>query len=363
MAQLISTQQFNMNLFAFKRGITFDRNSVDEDGGTLTSAQVPGLSAPFNFASAVAQWNGPAGLATATDSFSYLGTGLEANSFGTPNAGTVTGLVAMTGTAGSYLTGVSVDASDIFDASQTASREDDQTLLNGMLAGDDRVILSAFADSFQAQEGNDTVRSGAGADTIYGNSGKDAIFGEAGADVLYGGFGSDRLLGGYGNDVLNGGEGGDRLRGNQGDDVVNGEGGRDFMFGGYGRDVLNGGKGSDFLYGGSGRDILNGGVDTDQDTFVFREMQDSFNTSARDVVRGFVSTVDRIDLSGLDSDLEIAGNQAFAFAGTFADNNAVWYAVRGTGVVVFADVDGDATADFSVRIDNTTALVISDFVL
>ncbi len=363
MAQLISTQQFNMNLFAFKRGITYDHDNLNPNGGTFTPTMIPGLLAPFTFASAVALWNGTGGIATATDSFGYLGTGLGTNAFGTPNAGTVTGLFQSTGNQASFLLGVSVSALDIFNASQTASREDDQTLLIRMLGGNDRVILSAFADSFQAQEGDDTVRAGAGDDIIYGNSGKDEIFGEAGDDVLYGGFGSDRVLGGYGDDVMNGGDGGDRMRGEQGADTLNGEGGRDFLFGGYGRDILNGGNGSDFLYGGAGRDVLNGGVDTDQDTFVFREMQDSFNSAARDIVVGFVSGVDKIDLAQLDANSAVAGNQAFTFGGAFADNNAVWFAVSGSALVVRADVNGDAVADFSVRIDNASTMLASDFLL
>lgn len=363
MAQLISSQQFNMNLFAFKRGITYDDSSADTDGGTLTAATVPGLSAPFNYASSLSLWNGTAGIATATSSFTYFGTALEANGKGTPVAGTVTGLAQMTGTAGSFLFGVSVDAQDIFDASQTATREDDQTLLLQMLAGDDRVTLSAFADKLEAQTGNDLVRAGAGNDTIFGNSGKDTLFGENGADMLYGGFGSDRVLGGYGDDVLNGGDGGDRLRGEQGNDTVNGEGGRDYVFGGYGNDLVNGGRGSDVLYGGAGRDTLDGSADTDMDTFVFREMQDSANGARRDVVRNFVSTVDKIDLSQLDANSATAGDQAFTFGGSFADNNAVWFTVRGSGIVFSADVNGDAVADFSIRIDTATSLVASDIIL
>lgn len=362
MVQLISTQQFNMNIFAFQRGITYDRNNIDADGGTLTPTMVPGLLAPFTFAAAASLWNGTGGLATATDSFSYLGTGIGTNAFGTPNAGTVTGLVQMTGTQGSYLLGVSVSALDIFNASQTATREDDQTLLIQMLGGNDRVILSAFADSFQAQEGDDLVRAGAGNDTIYGNSGRDTLFGEDGDDVLFGGFGSDRMLGGYGNDVLNGGDGGDRMRGEQGNDTLNGEGGRDFLFGGYGRDVLYGGNGSDFLYGGAGFDILDGGVDDFQDTFVFREMQDS-SISRPDLIRNFVSGVDRIDFAQLDANTAVGGNQAFTFGGAFADNNAVWYQVRNWGVLVHADVNGDAIADITVRVQGATQLLASDFLL
>lgn len=361
MAQIISSQQFDMLSFVFNRGVTFDHHATKTQAVTLTSADIAGLSGSFKFGSSVSLWNGTAAIATADDAVIYAGNGLSANAAGTPNAGTVTGILRQDGDLGSHLIGVSINAENIFDASQTVSREDDTALLRAALTGDDRAILSAFDDVIAMQSGDDLVRAGGGKDDVSGNSGADTLFGEAGNDLLSGGFGSDILSGGYGRDVLHGDGGGDRLRGNQGADTIYGDAGRDRLFGGYGYDKLFGGTGADRLHGGTGKDVIYAGADADKDTFVFTAISDSPTEAKRDVLHDFTRGTDVIDLSGIDANSDLEGNQAFTFSGVDANDHAVWYSNSGKSIIVSADVDGDSLADFSIRVTLNNGVSASDF--
>jgi Ca2+-binding RTX toxin-like protein len=67
--------------------------------------------------------------------------------------------------------------------------------------GDDFVIGSYFAETFNGNGGNDVIRAGAGADILNGGSGDDLLAGGEGADHLTGGTGSDTLHGGGGDDT------------------------------------------------------------------------------------------------------------------------------------------------------------------
>lgn len=127
--------------------------------------------------------------------------------------------------------------------------------------------------------------------------------------------------------------------------------------------TLNGGKGGDILNGGGGRDLLYAGKDTNIDRFVFNEVSDSHRALKKtDRIYQFANN-DLIDLTRIDADDSLAGDQAFTFAGTTATANAVWYEVKGKNSFVRADVDGDAVADFSVLVMGTTSVTASDFIL
>ena len=181
-----------------------------------------------------------------------------------------------------------------------------------------------------ATNANDSVTGTASNDAIHGMDGNDAIFGMGGNDNLIGGLGHDHLVGGAGADVLQGQAGADVLRGQAGNDV------------------LFGGVGADDLYGGTGAD-----------RFVFTSHSDSNATYGVDVIAAAdgaiafegvgVSGGDRIDLSGIDANLNVAGNQAFVFSASAAAGTLVLREVNGN-TVLEGHVNGDRAVDFQLII-------------
>ncbi|MFC3071032.1 beta strand repeat-containing protein [Phenylobacterium soli] len=140
---------------------------------------------------------------------------------------------------------------------------------------------------------------------------------------------------------------GDVLLGNSGDDNLAGNSGSDTLNGGTGADTLNGGSGADlFVYGATGESQVPGR-----------------NTST-DVISDFTHGVDRIDLSAIDADTGLAGNQAFAFAGATPTAHAIWWTETGGNTLVLADVNGDTTADMEIILTGVgKGLTAADFVL
>lgn len=209
-------------------------------------------------------------------------------------------------------------------------------------------------------KGQDVLTGDMGNDVILGRAGSDILFGGAGKDRLEGGSGNDQLEGGAGRDLLNGGAGNDRLSAGAGNDRLIGGAGNDRLLGGAGNDRLNGGTGRDTLDGGTGADILTGGAGAD--VFLFRSFQDSRPGSARDVITDFAAA-DRIDLSALDANSLRGGNQRLEFSGTDAQAHSLWYVEQANRVILRADHDGDARADFEVALSGISSLSASDFIL
>jgi Ca2+-binding RTX toxin-like protein len=222
---------------------------------------------------------------------------------------------------------------------------------------------------------------GAAADTLVGNSGGNTLTGNAGADFLSGGDGNDVLRGGSGMDILDGGNGVDYVTytenevavtvnlatgvgsgGNaQGDSYssienVNGSTVGDIIIGNASANVLNGWAGKDTLTGGGGAD-----------TFTFSQTSHSAVGANADRITDFSHAQgDRIDLSAIDADTTLAGNQAFAFIGTAlysGDAGELRYSIVGATTTVAGDVNGDGTSDFHIQLTGAIGLVVSDFVL
>lgn len=194
------------------------------------------------------------------------------------------------------------------------------------LAGSDIIYGYRGNDHLYGQDGNDRVHAGEGDDNVYGGNGNDVLDGGAGNDYLDAGAGNDYLEGSTGNDMLkgregndslNGGAGMDALHGSTGNDALNGGNDRDFLYGGADSDVLNGGNGNDYLSGGHGKDYLLGG--SGKDTFDYDWVSESpvphplgFNPQY-DFIYGFNrSEGDKLDLSGIDANAYVTGNQAFS---------------------------------------------------
>ena len=138
-------------------------------------------------------------------------------------------------------------------------------------------------------------------------------------------------------DYLIGGTGGDHLDGGGGDDLINGLGGNDTLLGGQGNDTLNGGGGADILIGGAGTDTMSGGGGADH--FAFLTMGD-FGQTAPDLITDF-SPGDKIDLSALDADYSIPGDQAFHLV--FSATNTLPASGNVGDVIVTYDTAHDRT--------------------
>jgi Ca2+-binding RTX toxin-like protein len=147
------------------------------------------------------------------------------------------------------------------------------------------------------------------------------------------------------NDILIDGNGDGALNGNTGNDVLIGNGGNDVLIGSVGRDLIEGGAGAD--------------------AFKYTLLTHS-TASAFDTVRDFTTGSDKIDLADLDAKAGAAGNQAFTFVAAQSQavvaNSVTWYQ-QGGNTFVQADVNGDATAEFVLRLLGNKALTVGDFTL
>jgi serralysin len=77
---------------------------------------------------------------------------------------------------------------------------------------------------------------------------------------------------------------------------------------------------------------------------------------------------DKIDLSAIDANVLLAGNQTFDFIGTGAftgTTGEVRYFLSGTNMIVEVDVQGDrnATADMQIQLNVIGSVNASNFIL
>jgi Ca2+-binding RTX toxin-like protein len=147
-----------------------------------------------------------------------------------------------------------------------------------------------------------------------------------------------------------------------------GTGGDDTVYSGIGENILIGEDGNDTLAGNNGDDVLIGGKGADRlkgaggaDRFVFEEISDlSATRGTSDQILDFsAGQGDRIDLSGLDANLLIEGDQAFTFfrsAPSTPSAGALWIeAISTKNVNLLGDIDGDGSADFLIHV---TSIVV-----
>jgi Ca2+-binding RTX toxin-like protein len=218
-------------------------------------------------------------------------------------------------------------------------------------------------DGLHGNDGNDWLRAGAGDDYASGGNGADVIWGDAGNDALFGNADADNMGGGDGNDQLDGGTGNDSLKGDAGADTLQGGAGNDDIQGGAGADSLRGGDGADVIRGGSGADRIFG--DAGIDSFVYDKLSDS-TMAARDRISGFEKGIEKIDLSAVDANAAIAGNQAFTFTGSgnlFKSAGDLWLEATLGGTNVQMDANGDGMVDMSIAVVGVWGLTANDFVL
>jgi Ca2+-binding RTX toxin-like protein len=172
-------------------------------------------------------------------------------------------------------------------------------------------------------------------------------------DVLMGYNNEENLFGGAGNDVLF-----NISLSSKGSVTLDGGAGNDQIFDGFGDNILIGGLGADILNGGEGNDV-----------YKFLSIKDSGMTPATADVIGdgplgngdrVWNIGDRIDLSAIDANSKIAGDQAFTFW-SGASANSVWFDSNTS--TVFLDATGDNKADFALVVTGVTSLSAADFIL
>jgi Ca2+-binding RTX toxin-like protein len=161
------------------------------------------------------------------------------------------------------------------------------------------------------------------------------------------------------------GAGADSVIGSNFNDILLGGIGADTMKGGSGNDTMDGGQGKDFLTGGAGADVLYGGAG--QERFIYTSIADSTPAiGGRDTIMDFShSEGDKIDLTAIDANINVAGNQAFTLGGgafTGTAGQLIQVSTAG-GYLVEGDVNGDAVADFILFVRAQAPLVAGDFAL
>lgn len=138
------------------------------------------------------------------------------------------------------------------------------------------------------------------------------------------------------------------LSGAGGNDRLTGAAGQDRLDGGVGADVLAGAGGDDVISGGVGKDVLTGGSGSDR--FIFAAGDSKAGGGLRDVITDFQSSVDKLDLSGLnitDFDAQVS------------------YKAIGSGLIVYVDTNhnGFDYSDFGVQLTGVKALQDADFLI
>lgn len=227
---------------------------------------------------------------------------------------------------------------------------------------EDRLIGSAGDDHIWGGNGEDQVEGGGGKDTIFGSKGNDRLSGGAGADRVKGGAADDHVSGDSGDDRISGDDGADTLVGRQGCDLLLGGKGADRLDGDQGSDTLSGGKGNDTLAGGKGEDWYWGGAGAD--VFIFDTSKSGGLACIH--VSDFKSGVDTLDFSKVNNDTSVAGVKSYDFIGSSefsAVAGELRYLANSEGLIIHADVDGDARSNLQIILEGANTLNISDLVL
>jgi len=140
----------------------------------------------------------------------------------------------------------------------------------------------------------------------------------------------------------------------QGNDNLAGSNGTDYLFGGGNGDILLGNGGADFLSGGNGTDIFRYGAVNDS------------TATLHDLILDFTPGTDVIDLSTIDANLTVSGDQAFTFdsaqnSGTVAGHVTWFQNAINQETVVHAGVVGDGT--LKIHLAGIKTLTAASFAL
>jgi Ca2+-binding RTX toxin-like protein len=267
-------------------------------------------------------------------------------------------------------------------------------------------VIGSEASDLLIGNGDDNVLDGhGGGDHFGGSAGADTFIGsdDIGADI------ADYSLSPWGvtvnlqTNVNYGGDAeGDKLiniewvYGSKNPDTITGDGKDNSLLGLDGDDTLNGGEGNDVLSGGADNDTLYGGLGRDDsngmdgaDTFVYTSVKESFyafDTSNAalgpqrlyDGIFNFEHGIDKLDLTKIDANTSVVGDQAFHVVASFTHHageltiSAPTFEDYGTYGTLYqstllGDVDGDGTADLAIDftgyLHNNVLIAASDILL
>lgn len=146
--------------------------------------------------------------------------------------------------------------------------------------------------------------------------------------------------------------------------VANGK----FVTGTIKNDILASLTGDDTLIGGLGVDSLTGW--TGSDVFKFNDIKETGKTiKTRDTITDFkTSEGDKIDLSGIDANINKTGDQAFTklvsgakFWEKFAAAGQLFFDTNSH--ILYGNVDDKPEADFSIQLNGVKSLTFKDFIL
>ncbi|MBI4782545.1 MAG: Ig-like domain-containing protein [Oscillatoriophycideae cyanobacterium NC_groundwater_1537_Pr4_S-0.65um_50_18] len=209
---------------------------------------------------------------------------------------------------------------------------------------------NAFGEEFGQFPSAGKPNSDKPGDRKNGSPRSDKLFGSKGDNVIRSLKGRDVLKGGDGNDDMDGGKGNDKLLGGDGNDHLKGGLGKDFLAGGKGNDVLVGGLGQDTLITGSGNDVI---------------VCSNSNATRADLVIGFDTTLDLIDLRGI---FKLASHQSEGSSDLEKFKKFVQLEQVSSGTAIKVDSDGNgAGTNFAtqfvlqgIQVDSLSA---SNFIL
>lgn len=241
------------------------------------------------------------------------------------------------------------------------------------------MILGSIVDRSTSTDSTQSItNTGLIVGALYTGKGNDIVDtsgGEIRDSVAYLESGNDTYKGGKFEDVVNGGVGNDTMRGGDGGDLLIGADNNDYLYGG---------AGADQLYGNMGRDVIvtdNGVDDLARDRIDYNDVRESGATAAtadiiysfRTAAEGKAGRTDVMDLSGIAAKGGSA-NEAFtllttagaAFTGATGQLRYVRTDNTGTAndyTMVYADVNGDKSADFALKFIGLETFQKADFIL
>ncbi len=143
--------------------------------------------------------------------------------------------------------------------------------------------------------------------------------------------------------------------GGSGNDIIIGNSASNRLIGNAGNDVMSGGDGIDFFTGGAGNDTFI--ADINGATIVAKR-----GAISLDVITDFQKGLDKIDLSGIDANMTLNGDQSFIFRGSSANKAMgdltfkVFDSINGAENALGMDIDGMRAPALRVRSPSSSAM-------